>query len=97
MMSSEEQIQRAQAKSRHTFGPAAAIDSTPTHLRAPARPSDPADAAMPEDVRLTLLALVTDRLIALRTAPDTNDKLHQIGRLLPATDWLLGRGEGCSE
>lgn len=88
MMSREEQIQRTQAKSCHTFGPAAAIES------APARPSAPADAAIPEDVRLTLMAVVTDRMISLRDAPDTNDKTHQLGRLIPAANWLIGNDNG---
>ncbi|MGQ7245491.1 hypothetical protein ACUN9V_18785 [Salinicola sp. V024] len=83
MNSREEQIRRAQAKTHHTFSAAAAIESRPT------REGSPAADAMPDGVRLTLLAVVTDRMISLRSAPDTNDKTRQLGRLIPAANWLI--------
>ncbi|WP_353981659.1 hypothetical protein [Salinicola endophyticus] len=77
----ESLIRRTQEKARHHFG-----------RSEQAAPRDP--SAIPEDIRLTLVALVTERLIRLRERPMRPGKAEEFERLKPAAEWLLGQAEG---
>lgn len=51
---------------------------------------------MPEDVRLTLLATVTERIIKIRHQTPSVVSTYELGRLIPAAEWLTGEAEGGS-
>lgn len=74
----ESLIRRTQEKACHHFG-----------RGEQAAPRNP--APIPEDIRLTLVALVTERLIRLRKQPMRPGKAEEFERLKPAAEWLLGQ------
>lgn len=55
-----------------------------------------APQGMPEQIRLTLLATVTGRLIEVRHRPESIARTHELSRLIPAAEWLTGKAEGGS-
>ncbi|WP_110675955.1 hypothetical protein [Salinicola sp. RZ23] len=77
----ESMIRRTQKKACHQFG-----RGEPVATRAP--------AAIPEDIRLTLVALVTERLIQMHHQPMRPGKATEFECLKPAAEWLLGQAEG---
>ncbi|GHC17399.1 hypothetical protein GCM10010082_05700 [Kushneria pakistanensis] len=52
--------------------------------------ADVAPQGVPEQIRLTLLATVTGRMIELRRWPESIARTYELSRLIPAAEWLTG-------
>ncbi|WP_445620625.1 hypothetical protein ACUN8C_01570 [Kushneria sp. Sum13] len=53
-----------------------------------------APQGMPEDIRLTLLAAVTEQMIRVRRRPQGVVSTYELSRLIPAAEWLTNDTEG---
>ncbi|WP_438767962.1 hypothetical protein [Kushneria sp. TE3] len=49
-----------------------------------------APQGIPDDVRLTLMAIVTGRMIEMRRQPESAARDYELSRLIPAAQWLTG-------
>ncbi|REC94912.1 hypothetical protein C8D72_1741 [Kushneria indalinina DSM 14324] len=52
-----------------------------------------APQGIPEQIRITLLATVTGRMIEVRHRPESIARTHELSRLIPAAKWLTGDTE----
>lgn len=61
-----------------------------SHEQQTAAGAEEAPQTMPEQVRLTIMAVVTGRMIQLRDEPDGPARDYEMSRLVPAAKWLTG-------